>query len=64
VVERLPSKRKALGSVSSSEKKKRKKKRFSDLGVRGGRSRHGLSESWKYDPENWPMGVKSSPDET
>jgi len=26
VVERLPSKRKALGSVSSSEKKKRKKK--------------------------------------
>jgi len=28
VVERLPSKRKALGSVLSSEKKKRKKKRM------------------------------------
>jgi len=32
VVEHLPSKRKALGSVPSSEKKKEKKKEFTNIG--------------------------------
>jgi hypothetical protein len=44
-----------LGLVENHEEKK--------MGE-GRRSYHGLGESRKHGPEGWPIGVKSSPDET